>query len=135
DTKIASAAAEAIEDLDLNSEVWLLNVDASYVKDGNFYFHEHDYGVTSSSWALTGAVRAISGRGKIPQITPVSVYRAFETDEDKIAKANAFWYDGMVFTRAVFRKSSNGVWSIFDKSGKALGTMSYSDGAYMLKAK
>ena len=135
DTRIAEAAAEAIESVSFNENdsIWLLNVDASYVEDGNFYYHEHDYGVTSSDWALTGAIRAVSGKGDLPYISPVSVYAAFTADESEITKARAFCYINERVEPVTIGKSADNLWLVTDSSGKTLGTMSYIGGGLWLK--
>lgn len=137
DTKITSAAAETFENATFGNgdSIWLLNVNASYVTDGNFYYHEHDYGVTSSPWALTGAVRARSGRGDIPTISPISVYTAFSTAESEITKATAFCYLNGSIVRVTIAKSADNLWSVTDGSGQTLATLSYVDGGLWLKMK
>ncbi len=137
DTKIAAATAETFENLTFGNyeNIWLLNVDASYVKNGNFYYHEHDYGVTSSPWALTGAVRAKSGRGDIPTISPISTYAAFSTAESEITKAAAFCYRNGKVQPVTITKAADNLWSVTDNSGQTLGTLSYVDGGLWLKMK
>lgn len=137
DTKIAAEAAESFENTTFGHDdnIWLLNVNASYVSDGNLYYHEHDYGITSSPWALTGAVRAISGRGGIPIISPISTYAAFSTAESEITKAKAYFYLNGKVVRATITKSADNLWSVADSSGQTLGTLGYVDGGLWLKVK
>ncbi|NCB74727.1 MAG: hypothetical protein EOM51_08300 [Clostridia bacterium] len=137
DTQIASAAAEAFinTSFDEDDEIWLLNVNASYVSDGNLYYHEHDYGVTSSLWAMTGAVRAISDRLSLPTISPISTYAAFSVAESELTKAKAFYYEDGVFVRVTIAKASDNLWTVTDSSGRSLGTLSYVDGGLWLKMK
>lgn len=135
DAKIASATAEAFQGLSFSSKdyIWLLNVDASYVSDGNFYYHDHVYGVASSGWALTGAVSAFYGRGNLPEITPVSVYRHFPVAEEKINKAIAFFYTGESVVPVSLKKSADAQWEVRDIEGKLLGTLTYKDEGLLLK--
>ncbi len=135
DTQLAEAAAEAFEGVSFskNESIWLLNVNASYVSDGNFYFHEHDYGATASPWALTGVIRAVSGRGEIPLVSPISVYAAFAADESEITEAATYCYlDGAVIP-ATITKSADNLWSVAGRNGSVLGTMSYVKGGLWLK--
>ncbi|MEA4896252.1 MAG: hypothetical protein VB064_13480 [Oscillospiraceae bacterium] len=137
DTRIATAASEAFEGVSFgnNDSIWLLNVDASYVKNGNFYYHEHNYGVTSSPWALTGAIRAVSGRGEIPTVSPVSVYAAFAAGESEITKASAYCCSDGNVVPAIITKTDDNLWQVADGSGQTLGTLSYVDGGLWLKMK
>ncbi len=137
DTQIASAAAVAFENTDFgeDDEIWLLNVNASYVSDGNLYYHEHDYGVSSSPWALTGAVRAISDRLSLPTITPISTYAAFSVAESELTKAKAFCYENGSFVRVTIAKAADNLWTVTEGSGRTLGTLSYVDGGLWLKMK
>lgn len=137
DVKIASAASEALENTGFESgeSIWLLNVDASYVSDANFYFHEHGYGVTSSDWALTGALRAVSGRGDLPLVTPVSVHRHFPVEKKEIEKARILFYTGDGVVPVSLEKSETSTWEIKSGSGKLFGTLIYSDGGLTLKTK
>ncbi len=64
DMAVVSAAAEAVEKDGLMSsglKVGFLNVEASYLDDQNFSFHEHIHGVTESGWAFTGALEYLIG--------------------------------------------------------------------------
>ena len=133
DTRIAKAAAVTFESVDFNEKdnIWLLNVDASYVSDGNFYYHEHDYGVTSSAWALTGAVETYCG--DVPTISPVSTFRHFVIDESEIGKSKVFFLTGNSVVPVSMIKYSDSVWRILSKSGGTIGTLTYSDGGLTLK--
>ena len=137
DTEIAEAAAAAFENTSFEDDdsIWLLNVNASYVSDGNLYYHEHDYGATSSPWALTGAVRAVSGRLSLPTISPISTYAAFSAAESELTEVKAFCYLGGGFVRVTIAKASDNLWTVTDSSGQTLGTLSYVDGGLWLKMK
>lgn len=140
DTAIAKAASEAVENIDFgeNESVWLLNVDPSYVSNGNLYFHEHNYGVTSSAWALTGAITAISGRTDLPYSTifaPISEDSAFSVNESKIGKARAFCYTGGSFVPVSIVKADGGTWNMISSAGNLLGTLKYSNGELSLQMK
>ena len=140
DTTIAKAAAEAIEDVDFSGDesVWLLNVDPTYVIDGNLYYHEHDYGVTASSWALTGAITAISGRTDLPYyygFIPISEDVVLAVKEDRIGKALSYCYTEGSFVPVSIVKAGENVWNIISTSGNVLGTLQYSNGGAILKMK
>jgi len=140
DTKIAKAVAKTFEntDFDENDSIWLLNVDPTYVSDGNFYYHEHNYGVTSSAWALTGAISAISGRTDLPFTSlfiPISEDVVFAVDESDIGKTKAFCYTGEGFAPVSIVSAGSSAWNVISSSGELLGTMQYSYGGLFLKIK
>lgn len=142
DTLICTSAAQASTDLKAPAGekrvVWLLNVDASYVEDGNFYFHEHDYGVTSSDWATTGAVAAIANRKGFSEnfrFVPQSAYRPFAAADRDIDKVTAFWFDGTSFSRVALTPGGGGR-LVTNAAGQAIASLTRNaDGALELKIK
>ncbi len=134
DTAISKAAGETLISAGYSEDddIWLLNVDASYLEDANFYFHEHGYGVSSSDWALTGAVRALSGRGDIPRLKPMSVYRHFPADADEVEKARAFYYLDGSFQPVYFEKEGAG-WIVNLAEEGPLGRLRYIDEGVFLE--
>ncbi len=140
DTRIAKAAAETFENMtfDTNDRIWLLNVDPSYVSDGNLYYHEHNYGATSSGWALTGAVSAISGRTDIPftsLFNPISDDVVFPVNEEDIGKVRAYCYKGDSFVPVSVVSAGSNTWNAISSSGELLGTMNYRYGGLFLQMK
>ena len=140
DTAIASAAVEAIESsgISYDDDIWLLNVNPSYVKDGNLYFHEHDNGVTSSSWAMTGAIEAISGTNDsslIPDAVPISTANPYEVEKSKVGASMSLWYTGKSFVPVSITKTGSDTWKITEKSGEQLGTLENLYGMIYLKIK
>ncbi len=130
DTAVSKAAADAFEGHDFaeTDNIWIFNVDASYVDGASFYFHEHGYGVTSSDWALTGAIRAISGRKELPIIRPISSFRTESSiAEDTIVSAKTYFYkDGRVIPVAL-KKTGSGAWNITDSGSNILGNLNHSE--------
>lgn len=139
DTEITRAAWEVLEDAELKEDrpVWLMNVDASYAENANFYFNEHGHGITASDWALTGAIRAISGDGDLQMITPVSVHRPVTLAEgESLEDVVSFMYAGGSFTAVELRPNGEGEWLAVDSEGRALGMLTGTDGKnYMLSMK
>ena len=142
DTLICTAAAQAAADLKAPAGeqrvVWLLNVDASYVEDGNFYFHEHDYGVSSSDWATTGAVAAIANRKAFSEnfrFVPLSASRPFAAADKDIDKVTAFWFDGTAFSRVALAPGGTGRF-VTDAVGRTIATLTRNaNGDWELKIK
>ncbi len=133
DTTIAKAAAEAVENLYFKGDesILLFDIDPTYVDDGNFYYHEHDYGATSSAWALTGAISAIGDRADLPfyyGFIPVSENLVFSIDESRIGTALSYYYKNGSFVPVSLERADGGAWNIVSTSGDKLGTLQYSDG-------
>ena len=125
DTEIAKAAARALETEIPSGDIWLLNVDASYAW-ASFFHHEHGHGVTSSDWALTGAVRAISGRGEIPMLRPISTHRTeLNISRDTLYGAALFYLSDGEFVPVCLQPFAVNEWKLEDSSGRILGTISH----------
>lgn len=133
DTKIAMLTADTFADTTFadDTEIWLLNVDPSYVSNGNLYYHEHDTGVTSSAWALTGAIRAVSNRPDAFSdvvFTPVSSKLPLLAAESAVEKANTWWYTGENLVPISLVKWGSNTWKAVNSSGTVLGILAYADG-------
>lgn len=129
DTQIAKETAEKVlaDGRTEEETVWLLNVDASYVKNANFYYHEHGYGVTSSNWALTGAVEYYAGKDILSVISPVSRHRAIDTGLFNPETAFCYYYTGEDIISVSFSQKSARQWSILDSMNNILATIQMSD--------
>lgn len=125
DTHIARSAAEAVKDISFSDDthVWLFNVEPSYVTDSVFLYHEHGAGVTSSTWAMTGAVRALGGKEDIPDFVPISVPYTIDMSLMNLKNIRPFWYDGSGFIPAIFQNSAQGNLNIVTSSGRVLATI------------
>ena len=135
DTEIATAAVQAMgeENSSREPKIWLLNVDASYVENASYYFHEHGYGVTSSDWALTGAISALGGRKDYPTVMPVSKYRHFPVAAEEIGKVKTYYYsDGRCFP-VELAKTDSYTWSVTDEGGVLCGRLNYQDDGFFLE--
>lgn len=120
DIAVAQRAADALDSLPEGGEedVWVLNVDASYLEDCNLYYHEHGYGVTSSNWALTGAVRCFAEKWDTGMLTPVSAYAGIFADRDTAESIRLLVYkngDVLPGTREAMSENS---WRIFTAEGE-----------------
>lgn len=135
DKQIAKTAAETVmaDGWVEGRTIWILNVDASYAENANFYFHEHGYGVTSSDWALTGAIESYAGRADLPVISPISKFRAVPTDGgfDPATSFCYFYNDGEIL-KATLTEEASGEWIIKDSSGGILGALTTTGGAFQL---
>lgn len=92
DAAAAKSVAEVLPQ-ESGSSCWILNVKPTYLEDCNLFFHEHGYGVTSSDWALTGAVQYYAGRGNTGYTIPVSGDSAISADLETTAVTPLYFYE------------------------------------------
>ncbi len=60
DRKISNIIAEEIKGETHLGRIGILNLNASYLDDQNYFYHEHIHGITENSWALFGGLASIS---------------------------------------------------------------------------
>ncbi len=137
DTRLAGIAIETFADtrFETNTRIWLLNVDPTYVADGNFYYHEHNSGCTANSWALTGLITAVSERTEIPFLpvfTPVSGEAALSAEAEEVELAAPYWYTGERLVPVDLERQGGTSWRVVASTGETLGTLNWSAGAVTL---
>lgn len=66
-----SAALNGGEGVVPGTKVAVLNLEANYLAEQNYYNHEHIHGATESTWAFTGLLSCVSGNYSFPYTTPV----------------------------------------------------------------
>ena len=71
DSHVINAVISDIGEDSLYGKIGILNVEMSYLTDSNCQINEHITGVTSSYWALTGAVNATLGARLTGKVTIV----------------------------------------------------------------
>lgn len=108
---------------------YILNVNDSYIPDCCFNFHEHGNGVTSSDWALSGAVQRYTGLAE-GGVTPVSNWETVSADLETAGTAPLYFYqDGKCWP--VRREAvSETEWCLITDAGEK-GILRWQDG-YML---
>lgn len=77
--------------------IGILNLETNYLQDQNFSYHEHITGVTSSEWALHGALESIAGQD-IPNVSPLPknpMYAPWNSSDMQIKNFDVLYlYDG-----------------------------------------
>ncbi|MBQ9429763.1 MAG: hypothetical protein IJU41_09545, partial [Clostridia bacterium] len=110
--------------------VAILGLKESFLPSRNFEYHEHIKGVTSSSWALTGAVRCVKEdvfekRTYIPyDLTAEFLYKPWNYAEKQIGAVDAvFAYDEdeNVLLPLSVAPAGDGVYDLYDESGEFFG--------------
>lgn len=142
DTHICIAAGQAVAELRApvgeKREILLLNVAPSCLKDGNFFYREHDYGVTSSVEAMTNTVAVLAKRHAISEgflLAPVADGGVFPASDEALSAAAVYWYDGTAFAPVTLKAAESG-WQVSGADGTVRGTLAQNrDGNWVLKAK
>ncbi len=60
DTLVINVLVKEIQGKTDLGRIGILNLNASYLDDQNYFYHEHIHGITENSWALFGALASIS---------------------------------------------------------------------------
>ncbi len=101
DREIVAVLAEKLHSdgrLHKGLSVGILNVEKSYLADMNYNYHEHVQGVTSSDWALHGALEWYTG-DDIPNVAPLPANPMYEPWNSEVMRLGNFdvmyLYDGM----------------------------------------
>lgn len=142
DTRICTAAGRAITDLRApvgeKRVVFLLNVEPSYLQDGNFFYREHDFGVSSNAEAMTNTVAILAKRPAVADgflLTPCAEGVPLATSEAEFAVAAAYWYDGTAFVPVTMEKETE-VWQVSGVDGKIYAALEKNAaGKWVLKIK
>ncbi|MCL2402071.1 MAG: glucosyltransferase domain-containing protein [Oscillospiraceae bacterium] len=128
DQQVVEQLAKRLEaDGKLNPELQIavLNLNPSYLKDQNFYFHEHIHGVTESSWALTGALEWKVGITRRPAVTPLPggiLYRPWNADASRLNNFDGVYiYLDNEIIKISAVKSDGGDYRLHDLNGRYIG--------------
>ncbi len=109
------AAVEKVPD---KRDIAVLGLNPSHLPEQNYFYHEHIHGVTESDWALTGALRAVSGNGDAPTVTPIATSRFIYKPYDRFGEFDYYLlYDGVRYVPVREREQGDGRWSFYDGAG------------------
>ena len=131
DTDVVKSIAALKEQHPSKSKIAILNLDATYVEDGNFTFHEHVTGVTESSWALTGAVRCYNNNQTDGiQYIPMSlkkdyIYKKWEYSTKNIKSMDKVYYydfDNKLLLPILLEQTGTS-FELYFENGEKLGTI------------
>lgn len=133
DQKIAGMVIAAVKEdgLEPGTKVGVLNLEATYLPNQNFYYHEHIHGCTESSWAFTGLLTALESSG-LPSVTPLPTTPMYQSWN---RAANApdhfdclYYYDGQQLIEARLKPVGQGSYQVTDRQGRSLGRIWEEDG-------
>ncbi|UOO37506.1 hypothetical protein IZU99_09695 [Oscillospiraceae bacterium CM] len=130
-TSRLSAALRADKLMKKDLRVGIINLNASYLNDQNYFYHEHIHGVTESGWALHGALESISGY-YIPDLEPLPenpMAAPWDGDTKRLDTFDALYYDdGVTLERVTAVRRPDGQFDVFSAAGEQLGYTVVADG-------
>ena len=140
DQQVAALVIDTLlaDGLDRNTgRVGILNLEASYLSDQNFFYHEHIHGCTESEWAFSGLLNA-SGVEGLPAVTPLPanpLYRQWNREANHPGHfAALYWFDGTSMRRAVLEEVDENTYQIQDRQGQVLGHIWEEDGTGYIRS-
>lgn len=108
-----------------NLSVGILNLEATYLEDQNYYYHEHIHGVTESGWALHGALESIAGY-YIPDLTTLPanpMFSPWDKNSKQLKDFNVLYlYSDKKLIRVRAAETKDGQYCIYTTSGKLAGS-------------
>lgn len=128
DTAVVSAIADRLHEDGYESRdlrIGILGVEASYLYNQNFFYHEHIHGVTESSWALSGMLEAVTGCAR--NVTPIPaypMYRAWNRTSMLPETFDVLYYydfESSSIQRIYAEKAENGTYTVRDEKNRYLG--------------
>lgn len=133
DQQIAGAVLSALErdGVEKGTKVGVLNLEATYLSDQNFYYHEHIHGCTESNWAFSGLLTAVGGKG-LPSVTPLPTTPMYQQWNYQANRPDGFdllyYYDGQQLIPARLEPTGEKGYQVTDDQGNLLGTIWEEDG-------
>ncbi len=107
----------------------LLGVEASYLPDQNYFWHEHIYGCTESDWAFSGLLTSTGKYAGLPAVVPLHtglVYREWNVETARPEGFDVLYYyngTGLERVRLVPRDSGEHDFGVFRENGELLGEL------------
>ena len=114
-----------------SGRVGILNLEASYLPNQNFFWHEHIHGCTESEWAFAGLLTALGG-DNLPSVTPLPsdpMYRQWNREANHPEGFETlFWYDGAYLYPVELEKTGENEWLVRGETGRVRGRIFEEDG-------
>lgn len=114
------------DQVDPQTRVGVLNVEASALPDQNFYYHEHIHGCTESDWALSGLLTAVGGGG-LPSVTPLPTQPMYQRWNSQSSRPDTFdllyYYDGSQLLPAALEQTGEHAFQVYGPGGTPLGSV------------
>lgn len=127
DQRVARLVLDAFAEDGINQDsgrIGILNLEASYLPNQNYFYHEHIHGCTESSWAFVGLLTAADGK-KPPSVTPLPsdpMYRQWNRETNHPSGFSLlYWYDGTDLIPAELEDLPGGSHLVKDREGRVLG--------------
>lgn len=107
-----------------NIRIGILNLEASYLEEQNFRYHEHVQGVTESGWALSGMMESRIGYMR-PDFTPIPsspMYRAWNCESMRLSNFDVLYlYREGELIPVTKLSTGQESYSLYDREGNCVG--------------
>lgn len=107
------------------TKVGVLGLEASFLGDQNFYYHEHVHGVTESDWAFSGAMtRYQKYHAAVTPIPSDPMYRPWNCSSMRLSTFDVLYlynYEENSLTRLDAVQIEGETYEIYSESGEYLG--------------
>ncbi len=107
----------------------LLGVEASYLPDQNYFWHEHIHGCTESDWAFSGLLTSTGENIGLPAVAPLPTWPVYRAWNAEAARPEGFdvlyYYDGTGLERVklIPRDSGEHDFGVYRENGELLGEL------------
>lgn len=128
DRQVGAAVLAALERDQVDSEtlVGVIGIEASYLDEQNFTFHEHIHGCTESDWALSGLLTAM-GNNLPYKVTPLPrdpMYRRWNRETCLPDRFGAlYFYDGEQTVPVTLERTGDNSFLVLGGDGEAIGAI------------
>ncbi|MBQ6824566.1 MAG: hypothetical protein IJN82_02345 [Clostridia bacterium] len=95
DNRAAQAVLKTVDFEDTTSKIGILGLEKSFLKDQNYFWHEHVHGCTESNWAFSGLLRYYTGIPTLSNITPLPaehIYAGWNYESNRIDGFEQIYY-------------------------------------------
>ena len=108
--------------------VGILGLEASFLPNQNYFWHEHVHGCTESDWAFGGLLGYVArGEAAIPSVTPLPthpIYRRWNAQTNRPAGFDALYYydhNGGTLSRILLEQTGENDYRVLLEDGGELG--------------
>ncbi len=107
----------------------LLGVEASYLPDQNYFWHEHIYGCTESDWAFSGLLTSTGQYAGLPAVVPLHTWPVYQEWNVETTRPEGFdvlyYYNGTGLERVKLtpRDSGEHDFGVYRENGELLGEL------------
>ena len=128
DQRVAGIVADGLERENVapGQRVGILNIQATYLPEQNYYYHGHIQGCTQSDWSFTGLLTAITGR-VLPTVTPLPNEPMYQNWNCEVNRPDTFdllfYFDGEDILPVTLEDLEEHCFRVWTEDGRLAGTV------------